>query len=132
MPAATRDLGKSFLESAQPDFKMGLLFAKKKTEAEREERLNVFLADLQEKVKTQLEWHLKELAVKTLTEAEVHDSTLESKAQALHIEVTEAYIKNSLKPQVNITGEYVLNYTNDLASAIKKSHVMKLKNFCTA
>ncbi|MFE4350437.1 dynamin family protein [Peribacillus butanolivorans] len=120
MPAATRDLGKSFLESAQPDFKMGLLFAKKKTEAEREERLNVFLADLQEKVKTQLEWHLKELAVKTLTEAEVHDPTLESKAQALHIEVTEAYIKNSLKPQVNITGEYVLNYTNDLASAIKK------------
>lgn len=90
------------------------------------------MADLQEKVKTQLEWHLKELAVKTLTEAEVHDPTLESKAQALHIEVTEAYIKNSLKPQVNITGEYVLNYTNDLASAIKKRHVMKLKNFCTA
>ncbi|MBR8645823.1 hypothetical protein KEH51_23070 [[Brevibacterium] frigoritolerans] len=29
MPAATRDLGKSFLESAQPDFKNGLLFAKK-------------------------------------------------------------------------------------------------------
>ncbi|MDM5294182.1 dynamin family protein [Peribacillus simplex] len=120
MPAATRDLGKSFLESAQPDFKMGLLFAKKKTEAEREERIKAFLADLQEKVKTQLEWHLKELAVKTLNEAEIHDSTFESKAQGLHIEVTEAYIKNSLKPQVDITGEYVLNYTNDLASAIKK------------
>lgn len=120
MPAATRDLGKSFLESAQPDFKMGLLFAKKKTEAEREERIKAFLADLQEKVKTQLEWHLKELAVKTLNQAEIHDSTFESKAQGLHIEVTEAYIKNSLKPQVDITGEYVLNYTNDLASAIKK------------
>ncbi|WP_340371622.1 dynamin family protein [Peribacillus sp. FSL E2-0218] len=120
MPASTRDLGKSFLESAQPDFKMGLLFAKKKTEAEREERIRAFLADLQEKVKTQLEWHLKELAVKTLTKAEVHDSALESKAQTLQIEVTEAYIKGSLKPQVDITGEYVLNYTNDLASAIKK------------
>ncbi|MGE7878409.1 dynamin family protein [Peribacillus muralis] len=120
MPASTRDLGKSFLESAQPDFKMGLLFAKKKTEAEREERIRAFLADLQEKVKTQLEWHLKELAVKTLTKAEVHDSALEGTAQALQIEVTEAYIKDSLKPQVDITGEYVLNYTNDLAAAIKK------------
>jgi small GTP-binding protein len=120
MPAATRDLGKSFLESAQPDFKMGLLFAKKKTDAEREARIKAFLSDLQEKVKTQLEWHLKELAVKTLNQAEIHDSTLESKAQALQIEVTESYIKNSLKPQVDITGEYVLNYTNDLASAIKK------------
>lgn len=120
MPAATRDLGKSFLESAQPDFKMGLLFAKKKTEAERGERIKAFLTDLQEKVKTQLEWHLKELAAKTLNKAEIHDSTLESKAQALQIEVTEAYIKNSLKPQVDITGEYVLNYTNDLAAAIKK------------
>ena len=120
MPAATRDLGKSFLESAQPDFKMGLLFAKKKTDAEREARIKAFLSDLQEKVKTQLEWHLKELAVKTLNQAEIHDSTLESKAQALQIEVTESYIRNSLKPQVDITGEYVLNYTNDLASAIKK------------
>ncbi|WP_260285943.1 dynamin family protein [Peribacillus aracenensis] len=120
MPAATRDLGKSFLESAQPDFKVGLLFAKKKTDAEREARINAFLTDLQEKVKTQLEWHLKELAVKTLNQAEIHDSTLESKAQALQIEVSESYIKNSLKSQVDITGEYVLNYTNDLASAIKK------------
>lgn len=120
MPATTRDLGKSFLESVQPDFKMGLLFAKKKTEAERAERLQSFLADLQEKVKTQLEWHLKELAVKTLTEAEVHDATLESDAQTLHIEITEEYIRKSLKPQVNVTGEYVLNYTNDLASTIKK------------
>ena len=120
MPATTRDLGKSFLESVQPDFKMGLLFAKKKTEAERMERLHSFLADLQEKVKTQLEWHLKELAVKTLTEAEVHDTDLESAAQTLHVEITEDYIKKSLKPQVNVTGEYVLNYTNDLASTIKK------------
>ncbi|MFJ9382815.1 dynamin family protein [Peribacillus sp. NPDC101481] len=120
MPAATRDLGKSFLESAQPDFKMGLLFAKKKTDAEREARIKAFLSDLQEKVKTQLEWHIKELAVKMLNQAEIHDSTLEGKAQALQIEVTESYIKNSLRPQVDITGEYVLNYTNDLASAIKK------------
>ncbi|MBR8645824.1 hypothetical protein KEH51_23075 [[Brevibacterium] frigoritolerans] len=51
------------------------------------------MSDLQEKVKTQLEWHLKELAVKTLNQAEIHDSTLESKAQALQIEVTESYIK---------------------------------------
>ncbi|TKH09384.1 dynamin family protein [Peribacillus simplex] len=120
MPAGTRDLGKSFLESAQPDFKMGLLFAKKKTDAEREARINAFLSDLQEKVKTQLEWHIKELAVKMLNQAEIHDSTLEGKAQAIQIEVTESYIKNSLRPQVDITGEYVLNYTNDLASAIKK------------
>ncbi|TKH02749.1 dynamin family protein [Peribacillus simplex] len=120
MPAATRDLGKSFLESAQPDFKMGLLFAKKKTDAERDARINAFLSDLQEKVKTQLEWHIKELAVKMLNQAEIHDSTLEGKAQAIQIEVTESYIKNSLRPQVDITGEYVLNYTNDLASAIKK------------
>ncbi len=33
---------------------------------------------------------------------------LKVEAQALQIEVTESYIKNSLKPQVDITGEYVL------------------------
>ena len=67
MPATTRDLGKAYLESTQSDFKMGMLFSKKKTENEKAERLRTFLADIQEKVKTQLEWHIKEMAGKSIS-----------------------------------------------------------------
>lgn len=120
MPAPTRDLGKAYLESTQADFKMGMLFAKKKTEAEKKNRLRFFLEDIQEKVKTQLEWHIKEMAVKVLANAEVHDSNLESIAQELKIIITEDFLRRSLKPQASMTGEYILNYTNDLANEIKK------------
>ncbi|MFB5281895.1 dynamin family protein [Peribacillus sp. Hz7] len=120
MPAPTRDLATAFLESTQSDFKVGMLFAKKKTMAEKEERLRAFLADIQEKVKIQLEWHIKEMAVKVLADAEVHDANLESEAQSLSISIMEEFLRGSLKPQASMTGEYVLNYTNDLANSIKK------------
>lgn len=120
MPAPTRELGKAYLESTQPNFTMGFFFAAKKTEAEKAERLRVFLEDLQEKAKIQLEWHIKELAVKVLAESEVHDPNLESAAQALTISITEAFLQSCLKPQASMSGEYILNYTNDLATAMRK------------
>jgi len=36
-------------------------YVTKKTESVKEERLKAFEADLQEKVKTQLEWHIKDV-----------------------------------------------------------------------
>ncbi|MDQ0218018.1 Dynamin family protein [Peribacillus cavernae] len=120
MPAQTRDLAKAYLESNQPEFKIGLLFSRKKTEEERVKRQQAILNDLQEKVKTKLEWHLKELAVNTLSEADIHNSSLEQAAQGIEVTVTEQMLASSLKQQVNITGEYVLNYTNELAASIKK------------
>ncbi|WP_419881152.1 dynamin family protein [Peribacillus sp. B-H-3] len=120
MPSGTRELAEKYLESSMPDFKMGLLFSRKKTEAERELRLQSFLSDLKEKTKTQLEWHLKELASKTLRENHIHNGELEEAAQKIHIDVTEDMLASLTKSQVNITGEYVLNYTSGVAAAIKK------------
>ncbi|RFU65487.1 dynamin family protein [Peribacillus glennii] len=121
MPAQTRDLAAAYLESNQPEFKVGLFFSKKKTEEERENRERAILSDLQEKVKTQLEWHLKELAAGTLKEAGIYNSELEKEAQGIEVAVSKEMLVNALKSQVSITGEYVLNYTNEIAAAIKKS-----------
>ena len=60
------------------------------------------------------------MAVKVLADSEVHDANLENAAQALEIVITEDFLRGSLKPQASLTGEYVLNYTNDLANALKK------------
>ena len=42
MPFQTRDLAEQYLATRQPDFKVGLFFAKQKTEQERIGRLNRF------------------------------------------------------------------------------------------
>lgn len=131
MPAPTRDLANAYLESTQSDFKVGMLFSKKKTEAEKAERLQVFLADIQEKAKIQLEWHIKEMVVKVLAESEVHDANLESAAQSLKIAITEEFLRSCLKPQASLTGEYLLNYTNDLAEALKREARTVAKHFLT-
>ncbi|MBA9027751.1 dynamin family protein [Peribacillus huizhouensis] len=120
MPAATRDLANQFLESTQKDFKMGLFFTKKKTDLERLERKKVFLADIQEKVKTQMDWHIKELAVQTVAASGLHDVLMEQTAQSLQVEVPETLLTSLLKGQVQITGEYVLNYTDELSETIKR------------
>ncbi|WP_180954205.1 dynamin family protein [Bacillus sp. M6-12] len=120
MPAQTREIAKDFLEANQADFKVGLLFSRKKTEAEREERLLKLQNDLSEKVTSQLVWHIKELAAKTLRSSGIISPELEAASQGIELEVNEQLIRKPLKAQAGITGEYVLNYTNDLADTVKK------------
>ena len=43
MPFQTRDLAEQYLASRQPDFKVGLLFSKQKTEQERMRTIKSFL-----------------------------------------------------------------------------------------
>ena len=59
MPTSTRDLAASYLESCQDDFKVGFFNRQKKTEAERNRRLEIFFGDVKEKARTQIEWHLQ-------------------------------------------------------------------------
>lgn len=120
MPAETRELAKQFLEANQADFKVGFLFSRKKTEEERERRLLKLKNDLVERVTSQLLWHIKELAARTLRSSSIISSELEAASQAIELEITEQLIRKPLKTQAGITGEYVLNYTTDLADTIKK------------
>ncbi|MDA6790898.1 hypothetical protein OSL42_26370, partial [Escherichia coli] len=73
MPFQTRELAESYLESCQPSFKIGLFFSKQKTEQERSVRLDRFYQDFSEKVKSQLEWHIKELFLQQFKQHNIHD-----------------------------------------------------------
>ncbi|MFE8702165.1 dynamin family protein [Cytobacillus sp. FJAT-54145] len=120
MPFQTRDLAEKYLHSQQPDFKVGLFFSKQKTEQERSEREESFFKDLQEKVRAQLDWHLKELLINTFKQEDIQNPDLLAKAQSLAVPITKAMLKDTIKPGARPTGDYVLNYTNDVAEAIKK------------
>lgn len=120
MPFETRHLAESFLESIQPDFKAGWFFAKQKTEQERQNRLNLYHENVQEKVKAQVEWHLKELFQNTLKKDDIHDSNLLGIIQRFSVPFDAELLKNTVKPGARLSGDYVLNYTSDTAEAIKK------------
>ncbi|MDR6998137.1 dynamin family protein [Neobacillus niacini] len=120
MPFQTRSLAETYLESSQPEFKVGFLFSKQKTQEERGSRLERFYQDMLEKTKEQLEWHLREFLLEFLKEHEIDQSDLIASAQALKIDFPVNLLVASVKPGARLSGEYVLNYTEEVASKIKK------------
>lgn len=120
MPASTRELAESFLQSEQSDFKVGFLFAKQKTQDEKEARLVAFYKDILEKTKSQLEWHLREYLLRVLKENSLDEKELTGKAQSFSIGFDRELLISTVKPGARVSGDYVLHYTEDLANEIKK------------
>lgn len=121
MPFETRELAEGFLESAQSNFKVGLFFSKQKTEQEKQDRLERFLVDFQDKVNSQLTWHIKEFLNKIIKTEEIQDPAILSKVQGLTILITKEMLESVLKPGAQVSGDYVLNYTSDVAEVAKRA-----------
>lgn len=128
MPASTRELAEAYLEARQPDFKVGLFFTKQKTAQERQERLGQFFEDFQDKVKAQLEWHLRDFFLGILKNAEIHDSELINKIQKITVPVAKDLLENTVKTGARLSGDYVLNYTNDVAEGAKRLAKEQIKD----
>ncbi|MEH7384740.1 dynamin family protein, partial [Bacillus sp. JJ1521] len=126
MPFQTRDLAKLFVESVQPDFKVGLLFSKNKTEKEREDRLQAFFNDVKEKMSTQLEWHLKDFVGKFIESLRL---SKQPSGNELAIELSPVELKNLIKTSAGVTGEYILTFTNDVGNYIKRKYKQKAVGF---
>jgi predicted GTPase len=120
MPFETRELARSFLESLQPDFKVGLFFSKAKTAAEREKRLLSFYENVKEKVRTNMEWHVRELLVRFLKEHDMAEHDLLQQSQQLTVPFTEEMLARIVKKGAGVTGDYILTYTSDVANEFKR------------
>lgn len=125
MPFEIRELAERYLESAQPDFKVGFFMSKKKTEEEKAARLQAFADGLRHQVELQLEWHLRELIAKKLQESELSLGDLESQAQSLKVNFDNDLLFSVINKGARVTGEYVLNYTEGLANQLKRAGIIQ-------
>jgi GTPase Era involved in 16S rRNA processing len=119
MPFQTRELAEAYLQSRQPDFKVGLLFSKQKTEQERSARLDNFYRELEDKVQSQLDWHIKDFLSKLIKKHNLSQTELQAAANGFKIEFQKELLSDAVKPGARLSGDYVLNYTNDVAEALK-------------
>ena len=122
MPFSTRSLAEAWLTACQPDFSIGLLFRKQKTTAERQKRLDAFYADILEKTKSQLEWHLKTCLLDLARSRRIDNEALTAEIQAVNIVPSPALLHSLQKDGARLTqdGNYVMNYTQNVADAIKQ------------
>lgn len=132
MPFQTRELAQKYLESCQPEFKVGFLFTKQKTQEEKSARLDRLYQDLQDKTKSQLEWHLREYMLTVIKKNNLDNHELQAEAQSFTIDVPMDLIESTLKQGARLSGEYVLHFTEDLANGIKKIAKNNISTFKTA
>lgn len=120
MPFEIRELAKLFVESCQPNFKVGLLFSKAKTEKEKQDRLMAFYQKLRDNVTNQLERHIQQFVIAFIKKWDISNSEIIKNAQMLSVTFEPTLLENVIKKGASLTGEYILNYTQDLANEIKK------------
>ncbi|MFC0559926.1 dynamin family protein [Halalkalibacter alkalisediminis] len=118
-PYTTTELVRSWLESMDPSFKVGLLFTKKKTQEEQEVRLKRLLEETQDKVKSQLEFHLHKLFHSYDFTLLTNREQVETELNQLHVTIDEQFFKEAVQPGPK-NREYVYTFTKDRTATIIK------------
>lgn len=113
-----RERAGKFIESMQSSFKVGFFGSKKRTEEERENRLEQLYSQLQVSVSEQLEWRLREKASAFISE--YYPFTVED--QLFSKLVTKKDMKDLVDASARYSNEYTLVYSDRLASLIRKQY----------
>lgn len=115
----TRETIRYYLESRTKDFKVGGIFNRKnKTLAEQNERLNLVVQQLQEKVNQEIRQPLRSdmsFLTRFINSAEINNDILNQ-----HYEIKPELITDLYQQQISISNQYVLTFSDDLMKAIKK------------
>lgn len=128
MPADLRELAHAYLESAQPDFKVGGLFrSMKKTEEAKKERTVRFMKELQANVQSNLQWKLRDKWYEMIEKYQLDSGYQEKGVAFLDWTLTEETLQNQLRKGATINGDYVLNYTNEIAASVKSHFKRRMK-----
>ena len=125
MPFEMRELANAYLETKLTKFKVGLLFAKGKTEQEKQRRVEAFYSALQKTVETQLDFHVKEFIVAFLKEEGLFTEEIGKDIYALEIAFGPEMLAEVIKQGAGFTGDYLLLYTADVANELKKRYFTK-------
>jgi replication fork clamp-binding protein CrfC len=116
-PYTTTELVRSWLESVEPGFKVGFILTKKKTQEEQEQRLQRLINETQDKVKSQLEFHLHKLIQAYDFSLLTNREQVEAEIAKLHVKIDERFFKEAVQAGPK-NREYVYTFTKDRTAAI--------------
>ncbi|WP_078596747.1 dynamin family protein [Evansella clarkii] len=126
-PYSTTELARNWIESIQPGFKVGLLFSGKKTKEEQENRLKKLTADLQDKVKTQLLFHLQSYYRNVDRTKLSNVEEFEKAIDELDYEVTPELLTSNVKTG-HSSRDYVFTFTGEITTLIIRDLRGKAQN----
>lgn len=118
-PFKMRELASDYIESKAPGFKVGLLFAKNKTEQEKEKRATDFLTDVKTRMKAEVDWHIAELLKKEVKKHQLGEDLL-NQVMAFETTVQESLLESVIHHGATFSNEYVLQYAKDAGEALRR------------
>ncbi|GKV67248.1 MULTISPECIES: dynamin family protein [unclassified Sporosarcina] len=117
-PFETRELLKDYLEAKSPKFKVGLLFGAKKTQEERDRRRQKLDDNISGLAHTQIEIYMKSLMKESLKQAGIFTDERSLAIDAMDLSLPFNEVDEQLHVAEIITGETILNYTEQMKRAI--------------
>ncbi|MBA4494311.1 dynamin family protein [Paenactinomyces guangxiensis] len=122
MPYEVRELAHRYLETMKSNFKVGFLFSKTKTEKEKEDRAKAFYEKLKQTVETQVDIHVKQFVIQFLKHHHIYSESLGGQVYQSSISFEPSLLKKVIKTGAGLTGNYLLQYSEDLANEIKQAY----------
>lgn len=113
IPAITREKIHDFIESRHPQFKVGWLLGKRKTEKEQERRIHVLMQDLREQIEVHIVKHLHPLL-------ELSHLSEDEKTDLLKVEIEEELLLGMLEKGASATNEYTMNFAHRVSDQVKR------------
>ncbi|MFZ3101171.1 MAG: dynamin family protein [Desulfitobacteriaceae bacterium] len=115
----TRELAKKFLESRQPGFKAGFFASSVRTKAEQNQRLQKLYSELVTRTEANLTWHLRTILTKLPARYNLPEGNYADQVSQMKVQFEPELLLQTVRPGALVSGEYVMNYTRDLAVALK-------------
>ncbi|WP_026689662.1 dynamin family protein [Alteribacter aurantiacus] len=116
-PYTTTELATEWIESLKPGFKVGILFTKKKTEEEREQRLIALVNELEDKTKTLLFYKVKTYLQELDRSALSNKERFESELSTFQIPPLREWLMESVKTD-HTDRQYVRTFTSQITDKV--------------
>ncbi|MGI2327024.1 dynamin family protein [Planococcus sp. YIM B11945] len=120
MPYELRNALTAYLESVQPNFKVGMLFSGKKTQEERDFRKNEVEERLATIAESQISTHLKKLMKWSLKDANLLTDEESLTIDEMAFPVPFSVVEDQIPKGATLSGDAVLNFANNISAAVQK------------
>ncbi|MBP3950634.1 dynamin family protein [Bacillus suaedae] len=118
-PYTTTELVRQWLETLQPGYRAGWLFAKKKTEQERDERLERLLVEARDKIKSHLIFPLQKIFLSFELTLLTNREEVENAIEQLNSTIDRSFFEDAVQAGPK-SREYVYTFTKDRTEAFIK------------
>lgn len=129
MPYELRNALTNYLESVQPNFKVGILFSAKKTQEERELRKHEVESRLSSVAASQITGHLKKLMKTALKEAGRLTDSESLAIDEMPFDLPFSLVDEAIPSGIHVTGDTILNVAKTIQIAIQRWFIKETENW---